>query len=258
MASSLEKLAENLYDKEDKYKHFHSLKSIYPEHYDLLCKKGFYPYEWVDNINKLDNVGLPPIEAFNNRLTQSTATPENYKHAQKVYDALNCKSFRDYHLTYLQCDVLLLADVFEQFRKVCMNYYKLDPANYLSAPSLAWDAMLLKTDIKLDLVTDLKMLDMIEKQKRGGLCFVGSKRHVKANNKYLDSFDDSKPSNYLMYWDANNLYGWAMSQYLPSKHLRFVDDITINEILETPDEHHTGYIVEVDLRFPKEIHDKLK
>ena len=93
--------------------------------------------------------------------------------------------------------------------------------------------MLLLTGIELDLVTELKMLDMIERQKRGGLCFVGSKRHVKANNKYLDDFDINKPSNYLMYWDANNLYGWAMSQYLPFANLTLNKVIPVDQALET-------------------------
>jgi hypothetical protein len=92
---------------------------------------------------------------------------------------MGCQSFLDYHSIYLKTDVLLLADVFEKFRKTCCDYYKLDPANYMTAPSLAWDAMLLLTDIKLELITDTKMLDMVERQKRGGLCFVGSKRYVK-------------------------------------------------------------------------------
>ena len=105
MASSLEKLAENLYDPEDKFKQFHHIKNMYPDHYEFLCKKGFYPYEWVDDINKLDHIGLPPIEAFDNKLTQSKATAENYEHAQNVYNKLNCSSFKDYHLTYLKCDI---------------------------------------------------------------------------------------------------------------------------------------------------------
>ena len=109
MASSLEKLTENLYDKEDKYKHFQFMKSVYPEHYELLCRKGFYPYEWVDDISKLDHTGLPPIEAFDNKLTQSKASPENYEHAKNVYNKLNCSSFRDYHLTYLKCDVFIIS-----------------------------------------------------------------------------------------------------------------------------------------------------
>ncbi|MFM7980491.1 MAG: hypothetical protein ACKPKO_14350, partial [Candidatus Fonsibacter sp.] len=90
---------------------------------------------------------------------------------------------------YLKCDVLLLADVFENFRKTCTEYYKLDPSNYLTAPGLAWDAMLLQKKVKLDLINDVDMLSMIERQKRGGLCFVGSKRYVKANNKYLPDYN---------------------------------------------------------------------
>ena len=142
----------------------------------------------------------------------------------------------DYHEAYLKSDVLLLADVFEQFRKVCMNYYGLDPANYISAPSLAWDAMLLKTNIELDLISDLEMLNFIERQTRGGLCFVGSQRHVKANNKYLDDYDPNKPSNYMMYWDANNLYGWGMSEYLPSGNLRW-SSISLDEVYNKPDDN---------------------
>ena len=114
-----------------------------------------------------------------------------------------------------------MADVFENFRKTCIQHYELDPSNYISAPSLAWDAMLLKTGIELDLIMDHDMLDMIENMKRGGLCFVGSQRHVKANNHYLQDYDNTKPETYLMYWDANNLYGWAMSQVLPYKNLKF-------------------------------------
>ena len=161
-------------------------------------------------------------------------------------------------MTYLKCDVLLLADVFENFRKTCFSYYGLDPANYISAPSLAWDAMLMKTNIELEQIHDVKVLDIIERHKKGGLCFVGSKRHVKANNHYLDDFDATKPENYLMYWDANNLYGWAMSQYLPYRNIALTKDVDIDTILKTDDNSKVGYIVECDLEFPIEIHDKLK
>ena len=258
MASSLGTLVENLYDKNDKYINFNFMKKEYPEHYELLCKKGHYPYEWVNGIDKLDHIGLPPIESFYSQLKQKGLKPKEYEHAQHVYETLNCQSFRDYHTAYLHSDVLLLADVFEQFRKPCYNYYELDPANYLTAPSLAWDAMLLKTGVELELITDLKILDIIERQKRGGLCFVGSKRHVKANNKYIEGFDISQPSSYLMYWDANNLYGWAMSQSLPFKDLKFDKEVTLDQILETSDEAETGYIVEVDISYPIELHDKFK
>lgn len=120
-------------------------------------------------------------------------------------------------MTYLKCDVLRLADVFENFKKTCVAYYKLDPAGHLTSPSLAWDAMLLQTKVELELINNVDMLSMIEKQKRGGLCDVGSKRHVQANNKYIEDYKPAEDSNYLVYWDANNLYGWAMSQNVPNK-----------------------------------------
>ena len=258
MASSLEKLAENLYDREDKYRHFHNMRREFPDHIDLLCKKGHYPYEWVDSHEKLQHIGLPPRENFYSELKKESITQEEYQHAQHVYGSMGCQTFGDYHSIYLKTDVLLLADVFEQFRKTCSEYYQLDPANYLTAPSLAWDAMLLLTGIQLELITDTTMLDMIERQKRGGLCFVGSKRYVKANNPYVEDFNINEPTNYLMYWDANNLYGWAMSQHLPYEGLRFVEDVSLDNILQTPDEADEGYIIECDLHFPPEIHDKLK
>ena len=103
-----------------------------------------------------------------------------------------------------------MADAFEKFCKMCLSYYKLDPMNYISLPGFAQDAFLLMTGAEIDLMTDINMVNMVESMKRGGLCFVGSKRHVKANNKYLEDYDPSKPSNYIMYWDANSLYGGTM------------------------------------------------
>ena len=104
-----------------------------------------------------------------------------------------------------------------------MDNYGLDPANYLTAPGLAWDAMLLKTGVKLELITDVDVLKMYERMKRGGLCFVGTKRYAKANNIYLDDYDEKQESSYIMYWDANNLYGLAMSEFLPYADFKFIE-----------------------------------
>ena len=226
----------------------------------MLCQKGYYPYEWVDDIKKLNHKGLPPRANFYNKLKQELISEEEYQHALKVYDTLGCKTFKDYHLAYLKCDVLLLADVFEKFRKTCMTYYDLDPANYLTAPGLAWDAMLLKTGVKLELITDIEVLNMYESMKRGGVCFVGTKRHVKANNKYLEDYDETQESSYIMYWDANNLYGFAMSQYLPYADFKFIDndDETFDKLLKTPSDSDIGYTTKIDFSYPNEIHDKLK
>ena len=102
------------------------------------------------------------------KLTKKHITDEEYQHAQDVYTKLNCQSFYDYHVAYLQCDVLLLSDIFENFRKICLDYYELDPLNYISAPGMAWDALLLKTKIELELISDPKILDIVERMKRGG------------------------------------------------------------------------------------------
>ncbi len=156
---------------------------------------------------------------------------------------------------------------------MCFEYYKLDPANYITAASFSWDAMLLKTDVKLEQISDQTVLDILERQKRGGLCFVGSKRHVVANNKYTRYFDKHKTDipiniddtkypelendNYIVYLDANNLYGWAMSEVLPYKDVK-IDNVDIQTVLNTPDDNDIGYIVECDITFPDELHEKLK
>jgi hypothetical protein len=258
LACGLETLVNNLHGntEENKYDSFNAIKSIYPDDYEILCRKGFYPYEWVDNLSKLDHEGLPPIEDFYSMLYQKGLTEDEYKHACYVYNQMKCKNFRDYHMIYLKTDVLLLADVFENFRKTCIQHYKLDPANYISAPSLAWDAMMYKTGVVLDLVSDFNIMTMIEEQKRGGLCFVGSKRYAKANNKYMgNDYDENNPDNFIVYWDMNNLYGCAMIDYLPSGGHQFVYDYDLENILKTADDSPTGYLLRVDLTFPKETHE---
>ena len=120
----------------------------------------------------------------------------------------------DYHDLYLKFDILLLADVFENFRSTCLQYYKLDPCHYVTSPGLSWDAMLKMTDIKLELMTDIDMFQFVEKGTRGGISYIAN-RYGEANNKYMKEYNKEKPSKYIMYLDANNLYGYAMSQYLP-------------------------------------------
>ena len=111
---------------------------------------------------------------------------------------------------YVQSDTSLLADVFENFKNTCIKVYELDPAHFLSAPGLAWQACLKKTEVKLELLTDVDMLLMVEKEIRGGICHA-IYRHAKANNKYMKNYNKDKEESFLQYLDANNLYGWAMS-----------------------------------------------
>ena len=159
------------------------------------------------------------------------------------------KNLKDYHNLYNQVDVLLLADVFENFRNICIKNYKLDPAHYYTAPGLAWDAAIKVTDVKLELLSDIDMLLMVEKGIRGGVSMI-SNRYGNANNKYTgDRFDDKEPSKCITSLDANNLYGWAMSKLLPTHGFKWMK---VSE-LETWELH--SCILEVDLEYPKNLHD---
>ena len=104
-----------------------------------------------------------------------------------------------------------------------MQYYKLDPCHYFTSLGLSCDAMLKMTDIKLELITDLNMFQFIEKGIRGGVSYIAN-RYGEVNNKYLKEYDEKVPSKYVMYLDANNLYGWAMSQYLPTGGFRWLTE----------------------------------
>ena len=212
MGSSLNSLSKNL--TKDQFKNIRSYYS--GKQLDLLLRKGVYPYDWVDSIEKLSVTQLPPQESFYSKLNDEGISDEDYSHAQKVWEEFNCKTFRDYHNIYNMSDVLILADVFENFRDVCNENYNLDPAHYFTAPGLAWDAALKMTKIELELLSDYDMLLMIQKGIRGGISMI-SNRYGTANNKYMgDSYDPSKESKYIQYWDANALYSWAISKPLPT------------------------------------------
>lgn len=154
----------------------------------------------------------------------------------------------------MKTDVLLLADIFEQFRKKCHHTYGLDPAWYYTMPGYTWDCMLKYTKCKLQLLKDMDMIMFIEKAIRGGIS-VCSNRFSEANNKYKANYDPSLSSKYLMYLDVNNLYGWAMCEPLPYDGFRWVDDITNFDPMTIPDDSEDGYILQVDLEYPRKLHD---
>ena len=162
----------------------------------------------------------------------------------------------EYHDLYLKSDVLLLADVFENFRKTYMQYYKLDPCHYFESPGLSWDAMSKMTDIKLELITDVDMFQFIEKGMRGGVSYIAN-RYGNANNKYMKEYDEKAPSKYIMYLDAYNLYGWTMSQYLPTGGFRGLTEKEINKIdlAKYKEDSRKGMILGVDMEYPQELHD---
>ena len=227
-----------------------SLNSVYSgEKRDLLLRKGVYPYDWVDSMAKFSETQLPPIKAFYSKLCDEGISAEDYTHAQKVYKEFGCETFRDYHDIYNVSDVLILADVFENFRDVCHTYYRLDPAWYYTSPGLAWDAMLKLTEIQLELLIDPDMLLLFQRGIRGGISMI-SNRYGTANNKYMgDSYDPSKPSKFIQYLDANNLYGWAMCKPLPVRGFRWMTEDELSNWKSIP------CILEVDLDYPTHLHD---
>ena len=242
MAASLDSLVNNL--PEDA---FNNVKRYYcGEKLNLVTRKGIYPYEYMDSLERLKENKLPPKESFYSRLNDEDISDEDYQHAPKVWEVFDMEHLQEYHNLYNETDVILLADVFENFRSICIKNYELHPAHYYTAPGLAWDATLKITGVELELLTNIDMLLMIEKGIRGGVSVI-SNRYGKANNKYMgDKFVASEISKYI---DANNLYGWAMSKPLPTHGFKWMKDSELEKW------EKYSCILEVDLEYPKNLHD---
>ena len=144
-------------------------------------------------------------------------------HAKRVCEGFEIKTLDEYHDWYLKSNSLLLTDVFENFRKLCLNFFPLDTVKFHSAFGLAWQASLKKSVVKLELLSDIDMLLIVEKGIEGGICHA-IHRYAKANNKYMKDYDKNKESSYLKYWDVNNFYAWAMSQKLPVTKFEWIED----------------------------------
>ena len=242
------------------FKRFANIYEFCNEHINkfiLLLRKGVYPYEYMDSWERFDETSLPDKEAFYSSLNMEYITDVDHRHAKRVFKSLNNKTLCDHHDFYVQSDTLLLADVFENFRNKCIEIYELEPTHFLSAPGSAWQACLKKTEVELELITNVDMLLMIEKRIRGGICHA-IHRYVKANNKYMIYYDEKKEISYILYLDANNLYGWAISQKLFVNGFKWVKNVskTDEDFIKNYDEDsHEGYIVEIDVEFSKNLHD---
>ena len=245
MPASIDNLVRNLPERA-----FKNIKRFYTgDELKLVKRKGVYPYDYMDLIERFEETKLPPKEAFYSKLNNKNISVADYEHAKKVWDTFKMKNLGEYTDLYNKLDVLLLADVFENFREICLEIYKLDPAHYYTAPGLSWDACLKMTGIELELLTDVNMLLMNEKGIRGGVS-MASKRLAIANNKYMkEKYNSSKPPKFLQYLDANNLYGAAMSMKLPTKGFKWMNDRELTVWRKIP------CILEVDLEYPKTLYD---
>ena len=239
MASSLDNLVGNL----DKSSFLNAAKLYNGKRLDLLLRKGVYPYDYMGSLKRLDETKLPPKEAFYSRLSGEDISDDDYEHAHRVWKEFGMETLRDYHDLYNQSDVLLLADVFENFRDVCSKNYGLDPVWYYTAPGLAWDAALKITGVNLELLSDVDMLNMVEKGIRGGISMI-SNRYGKANNPYMDNKHEmDQVTKYITY------LGWAMIKALPTHGFEWM---TESELGSWKDH---SCILEVDLEYPQELHD---
>ena len=226
MASSLDSLTSNLVCRGQKLFGFEDCSEL---QYDLLTRKCIYPYEYMSSWDKFEETQLPLIEAFYSNLNMSNVSDKDYEHVQRVWKEFRIRNLGEYHDLYLKTDVILPANMFEAFRDTCLEHYSLNPAHFYTSPGLAWKACLKCTGIRLEFLTDPNMLLMFECGIRGGItqavhCYAVS------NNKYMgEKFNLKAESSYLQYLDVNNLYGWTMSQLLPTGGFRWVS-IEPNEV----------------------------
>ena len=151
----------------------------------LLLRKGFYPYEYMDDWEKFIETTLPEKEEFYSSLSMEEFTDADYMHGKRVCKDFKIKNLGEYHDWYLKSDTVILADVFKNFRKMCLKIYELDPVKFISAPGLAWQAALKKAKVNLELLIDIDMLLIIEKGIREGIC-AAIHWYAKANKKDYD------------------------------------------------------------------------
>ena len=252
LSSSLSKLISNLPD--DKKI---TLKTITddPEKFDLINKKGFYPYEFVDSIEKL-NAPINEIkrEHFDSKLTLSKLSDEDWSHIQNVIQEFEIKTLREWHDLYLKIDVYGLADVFEYYRELAFDIYGIEPAHFIGLPSFTWCAGLQYTKINLQNITDSDLYMFFEKMKRGGISVI-SQRYAKANNQYLPDYNEEEVTSFIYQVDCNSLYGWSMCQNLPTHGIDWCNDFDKRIIKSYKSSDEIGYILEVDLDYPEVLHD---
>lgn len=237
-------------------------KHLSEHDFHLSTQKGVYPYTYMNSWEKFNEKKLPNKKDFYDDLNDCDISDEQYEFAQNVWDTFNIESMREYTSLYLKTDVLLLADIFENFRDNCINLYELDPAHYFTLPGYSWDCMLKQTHVQVELFTDIDKMLFVEKGVRGGISQC-SKRHSEANNEYMGTdYDKNKLSKYLMYFDVNNLYGWAMTQPLPISDYSWIStDFYENieefesNVLKIPDDAEYGFMFEIDIEYPQNLHD---
>jgi len=224
--------------------------------FSMVCRKGVYMYEYMTGVEKFTETSLPPKEAFFSKLTGEEISDAEYAHAQSVWSIFGMRSIREYHDLYLTTDVLLLADVFENFRDLALANYGLDPCHFITTPGLTMCAALRYTGVQLELLRNIDQLLFFERGIRGGVSGIMN-RYARANNPLPVDYNPNLPAKFISYMDMNNLYGRAMIDPLPVSGFRFLKREEIDElnIMEVEDDAEIGYALEVNLVYPRRLHD---
>ena len=213
-----------------------------------MTRKEVYSYEYMESFEQFQEPQLRPKNAFYSSLTEEDISEIDYTHAQRVFNHFNMTDIRNYHNFYLLTDVLLLADVLENFREVCLQHYGLDPAHNYTSPGFSWQAALKMTDVELDLLANIDQHLFIEEWIRGGVSMI-SHQYAQTNTPGMENYDACNCNSSIMYLDANNLYGRAMSQPLPTSNFKWLADEEMKDfdVMMIPDDSSRGYIFECDL-----------
>ena len=215
---------------------------------ELLTRKGVYPYSFATSKERLaETTSLPGIGHFYNDLEEEECSREDYEHAGKVFEEFGCRNMLEYTLLYLRTDVYLLAEAVTNLRSMVFDEFKLDICNYLSLPMLSKDLMLKMTGVEIDLICDPEMSNLVQRNIRGGVSYINCRLAVERSGFSI------------VYLDANNLYGKAMTYPLPLRGFRWMSEEEISDMKENwaqllHDRDGDGYILEVTLRYPKSLH----
>jgi hypothetical protein len=256
MGTSLESLARNLLTGGRHL--FKNIASQFaPEHVDDLLQKMCYPYEFVTSLAVLEQTtSCPPREAFYSALTNTNISQCEYERAQRIWSAHDCSNLGQFQDLYVAVDTLLLADVFERFRDVCMTQYGLDPAHYITIASYAHDACLKHTGIVISLMTCPTMYSFIESNIRGGVAQVCLRRSLANNPLMLDSYNPEIERSYITYYDTNAMYAYAMSSCVAHGECVWLSrsELDTLDISSIPSDGCYGYVLEVDLEYGSHLH----
>jgi hypothetical protein len=215
--------------------------------FKMVLGKSFFPYEFCTSFDlMLKTKTMPKREHFYSSLSEEIISEDDYNFACKVWKKFKCKNLIDYAELYCKIDTILLAEIFQKFRKDMLKFSGLDPARYISLPSFAFDSMLKITKCRLELPTDIDVVQFIEKGIRGGVSFV--------NTRYLSCNNSNEKIHYI---DANNLYGHAQTSLLPYDNFKWLELKIADKVdwSKINTEGKNGFILEVDLQYPSHLHE---